>query len=156
MGSIVGFETFLRILARRLNGKYSTDTLKKVISAYTSHSSSMQGEIDRHNEFRDDYFGSFRYSDKGWDSLKEFVAERMEEKLRMSRISHELQRWKKEAEKKNKLVWKTMNQIEGYKFKDSKKKDQFKKKSKSKASQISFLNSKLRRKLKTERKLRRL
>jgi hypothetical protein len=154
--SIVAYKTFCRILSVRLKGKYSPEVIQKVIDAYTSHAATITGNLERHNEFKEDYFGGFRYSDKGWQSLGDMMAEKMTEKLEISKLSHELQRRKKEAEKRNKLVWETMNQIEGFKFKRADLKEKLGKKTKRHAARMKYTNAMLRKQLRTNKKLRKL
>jgi hypothetical protein len=74
---VIGFESFVKVLSTRLKRKYDVKTLSKVLDCYLSSKVGLISKFEEGIEFKDQYFGTFRYSEKGYymfcDKIKELM-----------------------------------------------------------------------------------
>ena len=150
----VGYPTFLRLLSKRFDGRYSTEQLQSVLECYTGERAGIKKKLKERNEFKEDYFGAWRFSEKGFDNFRIMVTEGMRRKQKATRLSHALAKRKLWHEKRNKTIWAVRNLIEGYKYRDKAKQEFLKEKSKIKASQILFHYKKRKNQLEIEKRIR--
>jgi hypothetical protein len=152
----IGYDVFLDILSKRLGGRYSVKQLKAVIDTYTASDIGILGQMKEREEFKDKYFGMFRFTEKGFLNYCKEMQAILSYRLNTVRLSHDMQDRKKKMEKKRKNRWRMQNAIEGYKYKDKEKIAMGRKIAAIKTRQVKFMNRKLRDQLQVERKIRKI
>lgn len=103
-------------------GLYSPDTIRRVVQSYMAE---IRKHLDARDEFREDFFGSYRYSEFGHRSMRKKMEQGLKERQYLSAMTHEMSRMKKETEKNNQERWEVENQLNGYHFTVSKKEKEF-------------------------------
>lgn len=122
-------------------GRYTPSQVKKVISAYMGE---MRKEVENRNEFREDFFGSFRYTSKGFRNMKRRMRDGLVERSYLSDMTHEMSRLKKKAESSNAERWEAENRMNGYMYLNNEKQREFSnKKVREKLMQMSYFRRKL-------------
>lgn len=150
----IGYPTFLSILEKRLKGKYSIEDLNKVLTAYTAGSAGILKRLEAKLEFKDKYFGIFRFTAKGFENYSKIMEDILLEKAEISRMKHKLKDRKLFKEKKLGKIWKVKNALEGHKYVDKKKKTFAIEKAKITSRQMNYMNNRLRTDLVQQRKTR--
>jgi hypothetical protein len=143
---------FIRLLERRFLGKYDEGLIRLVLQAYTSEKTGLRAKLKSRNEFKDDYFGSYRFTEKGFKNLGLILEEGLKKKLNFIRFARELSIHKKQHEKRNNNIWKARNMVIGYKFKNEFVDSFRKKRNQYKNQQMLYLSGQQRKELKSNRK----
>ena len=152
----IGFEVFIKTLHKRFRGVYSEDQLKKVIACYTASNFGIKGQITSKEEFRDRFFGSFRFTDKGYENFCKEFQSILTARLNITRLIHESKRRKAAHEKRNKNAWLLMNSVEGFKFKNNTEIEKRRKISAVRSRQMKYINKVQRDELHKQRKIRKI
>lgn len=152
----VGYDVFVDTLFKRLKEKYDVKTLKKVLDNYLSSRIGIVGLLNMKLEFKDQYFGTFRFAEKGFDEYCKTITELMRKREINIDLSHDLARFKIKQEKANKLRWAALNLIDGHLFIDEEKIKQRRKKAIVSNQQTKYLRRKQSSQLKSDRKIRNL
>lgn len=150
----ISYDAFVKILEKRMEGVYNQEVIRNVLDIYTSSVFGILSRIVKGDEFKDKYFGGYRYTEKGFETFKSEVKELMRQKLIMAKIVHETLRRKKLHEKRNKVIWMMGNAIEGYRY-VIKISNIRREKMKIKVKQSLYLADRRRAKLKIAKKVRR-
>lgn len=125
-------------------GKYSPKEIREVLSTYMKE---IRKHIDARDEFKENYFGSFRYSKTGIRSMKKQMKKGLKDRSYLSSMHHELARLKKETEQTNEKRWEVENELNGHIFKLSKDdKEYAQKKVSNQLQKMNFFRKKIHQK----------
>ena len=153
---IVSFELFLETLHKRLGEKYDIKVLKKVLESYLSSRIGLTSMFDKRIEFTDQYFGTFRFSEKGYEEFCDKIKELMRLREIHIDMEHDSARRKIIQEKAKDPSWKAKNLINGHKYINKEQEAFRRKKAEIKSEQSRYLRLKQSKQLKIDRKIRNL
>lgn len=144
----LAWKVFCRLVSIVSKGRFSASTVESVLNTYLSYNGGLGTYLENHEEFKDNYFGIFRFTKKGFRNFKKSISQAMERKLYMAKLEHNYNDRKREWSRLRKTKWEIDNMVDGHLFSESADIKKYgKKKYEHKRNRINYFSKKQHREL---------